>query len=76
MTPGSSVRITSKCTANGRTGVVTGPSNFEEGWLRVELDPRPPFPTWGLFPPGELQPIAAGERIAAPTQASLFGGVS
>lgn len=74
MTPGSSVRVQSKCIANGRTGTVTETHPFWKlmGWSRVELDSKPGWPTWGIFPAGELVRIGDAERVM-PAQGSLWG---
>jgi hypothetical protein len=76
VSPGACVRITSRCIGNGRTGIVTEtPAVWaDRGWHRVDLDPKPSFPTWGIFPPDELSPIKATVRTGQPAQASLFGG--
>lgn len=73
MMPGSSVRIASRCLHNARTGVVTETPLFWAmlGWHRVELDPAPPYPTWGIFPATELHAAARPQ----PAQASLWGGL-
>lgn len=76
---GTSVRIKSKCSSNGRTGVVADetPKNWADmGWHRVVLDPKPPGITAGIFPESEIEIIKASDRGGAPAQASLFGGVS
>jgi hypothetical protein len=73
---GTSVRIASRCTANGRTGVVTETAKFwaDMAWVRVELDP-PGLISWSIFPPHELEPIRVIERPGK-GQADLFGGVA
>lgn len=70
MTPGSTVRISSKCTSNGRVGTTTETPLFWRlmGWHRVEFDAAP---AWGIFPAGEL---VACER-AQPAQTSLWGAL-
>ena len=74
MTPGTGVRVQSRCTANGRTGTVAETALFWRlmGWRRVEFDPKPHRPSWGVFPASELQRIADAER-PAPAQSSLWG---
>lgn len=71
---GMSVRVKSKCSSNGRTGVVTETPKFwaDQGWHRVELDPKPPGVTAATFPPEELVVIKANERGGAPAQGALF----
>lgn len=73
---GSSVRINSKCIANGRTGVVTETSKFwaDMAWCRVELDP-PGLVSWSIFPPHEIETIDSTERPGM-GQGDLFGGAA
>lgn len=76
MTPaiGSSVRIKGKGIHDGRTGTVTDTESFWVGlrFVQVELDPKPPLPSWAIVPVEELEVIAASERGV--TQGDLFGG--
>lgn len=75
MTPGTNVRITGKGISHNRTGVTTETASFwvERGWSRVELDPKPGYPSWQIFPDDELEVIAASERPGC-GQGELFGG--
>lgn len=72
---GTSVRINSKCSSNGRTGIVTETPTFwaAMGWHRVALD----APTRaGIYPASELVVITAGERPTTREQLGLFGGAA
>ncbi len=73
MTPGTSVRITAPGIHEARTGVVVEVSPWAGlGWLRVALDPKPPFPKSELFPADEIEVIAASKRGGQPAQASFW----
>ena len=72
---GTSVRVKSRCSLDGRTGIITElPAAWPE-WARVELDPVEGKASWGILPFHELRSISPSERPAIQVQASLFGGV-
>ena len=68
MTPGTSVIVSSRCSLNQRTGVVTEAPPAWPGWRRVELDPVPGKASWGILPVAELRTHAR----TAPAQGSLL----
>ena len=70
---GTSVVISSDCSLDGRTGIVTETPPFwaSQGWHRVEFDPKPPGVTWGIVPASELVPHRQEPQAG---QLGLFGG--
>ena len=73
MSPGASVRISSDCSLDGRTGTVTETPPFWSalGFVSIALDG--PGVTAGCVPASELVPHA---RPAQAGQLGLFGGAA
>ena len=55
MNPGTGVIVASRCSLNGRTGIVTEMPPAWPDWRRVELDPVPGKASWGILPVAELR---------------------
>jgi hypothetical protein len=78
---GTSVKVKSKCTLNGRTGVVIDDAlKFPwRDYRKVQFDPKPPHMKDGIVPVVELETIKDSERdqSALPReQLGLFGSAA
>ena len=62
MTPGTSVRVESSCSLDGRTGVVVSEPAAWLGWRLVDLDAVPGCAGSGILPVAELRVDRAAVR--------------
>lgn len=69
---GTSVVISSDCSLDGRTGIVTETPPFwtAQGWHRVEFDPVNGRASWGILPASELRPFVRPAQVG---QLGLWG---
>ena len=69
MTPGTSVRVESRCSLHGRTGVVVSEPVAWPGWRLVTLDAVPGCAGSGILPVAELR---ADRTVVRVVQGVLF----